>query len=161
MRVRLKGINSATKRLADGRKVTYWYAWRNGPLLRGEPGTPEFIASYNEAVARIVTPPAGVLFSILQRFQASEAFRSLAERTRQDYAGKIKLIEKKFGTFPIAALSDRRTRGVFREWRDQLALSSRRQADYAWVVLARALSWAFDGVLSPPIHARGADVFTV
>ena len=147
MRVRLKGINCATKRLADGRRVTYWYAWRNGPLLRGEPGTPEFIASYNEAVARKVTPSADVLFSILQGFQASEAFRGLAERTRQDYASKIKLIERKFGTFPIAALSDRRTRGVFREWRDQLALSSRRQADYAWVVLARVLSWALDGGL--------------
>jgi hypothetical protein len=48
VRVRLKGINYATKRLADGRKVTYWYAWRGGPQLQGEPGTPEFIASYNE-----------------------------------------------------------------------------------------------------------------
>jgi hypothetical protein len=29
-------------------------------------------------------------------------------------------------------------------WRDKLALASRRQADYAWVVLARVLSRAFD-----------------
>ncbi len=149
MRVNLRGINYSTKRLADGRKMTYWYAWRNGPRLRGEPGSPEFVASYNEAVARKMTPPAGVLFSILQGYQASAAFRDLAERTRQDYAAKIKLIEQKFGTFPIAALSDRRTRGVFREWRDYLALSSRRQADYAFAVLARILSWAYDGGLVP------------
>ena len=29
-------------------------------------------------------------------------------------------------------------------WRDQLALKSRRQADYAWTILARVLSWALN-----------------
>jgi integrase len=147
MRVRLKGINSKTRRLADGRLVTYWWAWKGGPPLRGDPGSPEFIASYNEAVARKVTPPAGVIFSILQGYQASEDFRGLADRTRRDYAAKIKLIEKAFGDFPLSALSDRRTRGVFKAWRDRLASRSRRQADYAWSVLGRILSWALDAGL--------------
>src|SRR5262249_2648680 len=61
-----------------------------------------------------------------------------------DYVAKIKLIEKAFGDFPIRALSDKRTRGIFKDWRDKLALTSRRQADYAWVVLARVLSVALD-----------------
>jgi integrase len=147
MRVRLKGINSKTKRLADGRFVTYWWAWKGGPPLRGEPGSPEFIASYNEAIARKVTPPVGVLFSVLQDYQASEDFRGLADRTRRDYAEKITLIEKAFGDFPLSALSDRRTRGVFKAWRDKLAARSRRQADYAWSVLGRVLSWALDAGL--------------
>ena len=51
MHVRLKGVNSKRKRLADGSFKTYYWAWKGGPALRGEPGTPEFIASYNEAVA--------------------------------------------------------------------------------------------------------------
>jgi len=147
VRVRLKGLNSKTKRLADGRRVTYYYAWKGGPPLRGEPGSPEFIASYNEAVARKVAAPSGLLISILQRYKSSESFRGLAERSRRDYASKIKLIECAFADFPLAALSDRRTRGVFREWRDRLAISSRRQADYTWSVLARILSWALDGGL--------------
>jgi integrase len=142
MRVHLKGLNHSTKRLADGRRVTYWYAWRNGPLLPGEPGSPEFMAAYNEAVAAKVAPRAGVLQSILQRYQDASEFTDLAERTRRDYAGLIRLIEAKFGDFPLAALSDRRTRGIFLEWRDNLAVTSRRQADYAWTVLARVLSWA-------------------
>jgi hypothetical protein len=58
MRIRLKGINRVGKRLADGTTRTYWYAWKGGPPLRGEPGSPEFIASYNEAAARKVTPLA-------------------------------------------------------------------------------------------------------
>lgn len=53
MRVVLKGVASAKKRLANGSKRTYWYAWRGGPRLDGLPGSPEFIASYNEAVASL------------------------------------------------------------------------------------------------------------
>src|SRR4051812_21583980 len=66
MRVRLKGINSISKKLADGRTVTYWYAWKGGPALRGQPGSPEFVASFNEAVAHKVVPKAGVILSIVQ-----------------------------------------------------------------------------------------------
>jgi hypothetical protein len=56
MRVRLKGINSSRKQLADRKWRTYWYAWKGGPPLRGERGTPEFVASYTAAVATKVTP---------------------------------------------------------------------------------------------------------
>jgi hypothetical protein len=65
MRIRLKGINSHTAKLADGTTKTYWYAWKGGPRLNGEPGTPEFIASYNEAAAQRIKP-AGGLFFLLQ-----------------------------------------------------------------------------------------------
>lgn len=144
MRVRLKGINQVAKRLADGSKVTYWYAWKGGPRLVGKPGTPDFIASYNEACAQKKAPPQGRLLRILNEYQQSQDFLKLADRTRDDYIGKIKLIEKKFGDFPLAALRDKRSRGIFKDWRDQLAKTSLRQADYAWTVLARVLNWALD-----------------
>ncbi|WP_296524708.1 hypothetical protein [Rhodoplanes sp.] len=142
MRVRLMGINSNTKRLANGRIVTYWYAWKGGPRLDGVPGSLEFIASYNADAARKVMPATGVLLSILQGYQASTDFTDRADRTRSDYVRQIKLIEREFGDFPLAALADRRTRGLSMEWRDRLAAKPRRQADYAWQVLARVLSWA-------------------
>jgi integrase len=145
VRVRLKGVNHATKRLADGTVRTYWYAWKGGPPLRGEPRSPEFVASYNEAIARKVAPPQGVILSILQGYQASENFRGLAASTRRSYIALIKRIEKEFADFPLSALTDRRSRGIFMAWRDKIAASSgRRQADYAWSVLARVLSWALD-----------------
>ena len=122
MRVRLKGINCVKTRLASGRTVAYWYAWKSGPRLRGEPGSPEFIASYNEAVARKVTPPSGVLLSVLQGYQTSENFRQIAKSTRRSYIALIKRIEAKFGSFPLSAMTDRRTRGVFMAWRDELAI---------------------------------------
>jgi integrase len=145
MRVRLRGLNSITKRLADGTRRTYWYAWKGGPSLRGEPGTPEFIASYNEAVASKVATPQGAILFVLQGFQGSDDFRRLADSTRRSYVPLIQRIEKDFGDFPLTALTDRRTRGVFMAWRDKVAaISGRRQADYAWSVLARVLSWALD-----------------
>ena len=145
MRVHLKGINNHTAKLADGTTKTYWYAWKGGPRLRGEPGTPEFIASYNEAAAQKIKTPTGLLFSLLQAYQASEDFRQLAPRTRDDYKRIIqKEIEPEYSDFPLSGLTDKRTRGIFMEWRDKLALKSRRQADYAWTVLARVLSWSKD-----------------
>jgi integrase len=158
MRMRLKGINRATKRLADGTKRTYWYAWRGGPLLQGEPGTPEFVASYNEAVARKVTPPKGTLLSVLLQYQASENFTGLAQSTRRSYTALITRIEKTFAAFPLEALTDRRTRGIFKAWRDRIGTESgRRQADYAWTVLARVLSWGLDRglVLANPCERGG------
>jgi hypothetical protein len=99
VRVRLKGINSKRKQLADGSWRTYYWAWKGGPPLRGEPGTPEFVASYNEAVASRVTPPRGTLFSLLHQYQASEDFRALANSTRRSYVPLIKRMKSTLATF--------------------------------------------------------------
>jgi len=144
MRVKLKGINRITKRLADGSKVTYFYAWKGGPRLEGSPGSPEFHASYNAAVEAKRLTPAGTMQSILDGYSGSSDFDGLAPRTRSDYRKLLKLIEAEYGDFPLKALEDRRTRGDFMAWRDRLAIKSRRQADYAFAVLARVLSWAKD-----------------
>jgi integrase len=157
----MKGINSYTARLADGSKKTYWYAWKGGPRLCGEPGSPEFIASYNEAIARKVAPQRGTMLGLLHQYQASEDFRLLADSTRRSYVPLIVRIEKSLGDFPLSALSDRRARGVFLEWRDEIAASSgRRQADYAWTVLARVLSWSWNrGLISNTPCERGGRLY--
>jgi hypothetical protein len=160
MRIRLKGINTKRKRLADGSFKTYYWAWKGGPLLRGKPGTPEFVASYNEAVAKKVAPPLGTLLALLFRFQESAEFQfGISPRTRRDYIKQIKRIEHAFGDFPIKALDDPRSRSVFLEWRDRLARTSLRQADYAYGTLARVLSWANDRGRLRRTRARRAASF--
>ena len=131
MRVRLKGLNCSRKKLANGEITTYWYAWRGGPRLDGEPGTPEFMASYNRAGAELPKEQTGTLDFILDKFQDSDAFLSRALRTQSDYRKLLRAIANEFGDFPLAALADRRARGEFMGWRDGLAKRSRRQADYA------------------------------
>jgi hypothetical protein len=160
MRIRLKAINSVRKRLPDGSIKTFHYAWKGGPPLRGGPGTPEFVASYNEAVAHKRDVPRGSLLSVLHQYQQSGAFQSLAVSTRRGYVALIQRIEERFSDFPLAALSDPRTRGVFMKWRDDLAAASgRRQADYAWTVLARVLCWALDHGLVSSNPCRGGRLY--
>jgi integrase len=144
MRINAKGLHWTTVTLADGTKKIYWYAWRGGPRLVGEYGSPEFIASYNAAIATKIAPPEGRLLALLQSYQKSQDFLSLRERTRADYVKQIAKIEQKFGDAPLKALADPRTRGVFLDWRDELALMPKRQADYAWQVLKLMLNWAKD-----------------
>jgi integrase len=142
MRINAKGLHWTVARLADGTKRIYWYAWRGGPRLRGEPGSPEFIVDFNAAATMKAPAPEGKLLALTQAFQRSQDFLELRERTRADYIKQIAKIERKLGDCPLKALSDPRTRGVFLGWRDELALRSKRQADYTWTVLARVLSWA-------------------
>jgi integrase len=144
MRVPLRGINRVRKKLADGSTVTYYYAWKGGPRLEGTFGSPEFHASYNRAVESRRPAVAGTVRSILDPYEASPAFSSLAPRSQSDYRKLLRIIEAEFGDFPLKAYEDRRTRGIFMAWRDRLAIKSRRQADYAFAVFARANAWAFD-----------------
>src|SRR3954452_18976219 len=121
MRINAKGLHWTPVTLADGTKRTYYYAWRGGPRLTGDYGSPGVIASYNAAVAIKVATPQGRLLSLLQAYQQSQDFLNLRERTRADYIKQITKIEAKFADAPIKALADPRTRGIFLDWRDELA----------------------------------------
>lgn len=142
MRVRLKGLNKVTKRLADGTRKTYFYAWKGGPQLPGLPGSPDFMAAYNAAVASKVEPRDGILRTVILKYEQSAEFAQLAARTQADYKKHLDAIEREFGTFPVEGLKSDRARAIFFEWKDRLAKRSLRQADYAWTVFARCLSWA-------------------
>ena len=120
MRIELEGIHRVPMKLADGTEKIYWYAWRGGPRLRGEEGTPEFVASYNAAVAQRAPAPEGTLQTLIDAYQATDHFRTRQPRTKQDYIRQIKIIEQEFGDFPLKALAARETRGVFMDWRDRL-----------------------------------------
>ena len=141
MRVRLKGIASATATLSNGERLTYYYAWRGGPRLVGKPGSPEFVASYEAAHRNRRTPHPSRFRSLIASYLHSEAFRGRRERTQSDYRKQIAKIESAFGDLPLDALDDPRVTRDFLEWRDSMA-SSPRQADYAWTVLMRMISWA-------------------
>ena len=67
----------------------------------------------------------------------------MAPRTQKDYRRQIVLIEDKFGSLPIKALNNRRIRGDFLTWRDEIAKVSPKQADYMWSVMRRIVSWAW------------------
>jgi integrase len=164
-RRKLPGVASASKRLADGSRRRYYYAWRGGPLLKADdgaplqPGDPQFHVAYAAAHAERRKPATGTLFSLIAAYRASTEFTKRAEKTRKDYARYLRLIEDEFGTMPLAVVQDRRARGKFKEWRDTMG-DRPRVADYAWTVLARVLAVAKDhGTISVNVCERGGRLY--
>jgi hypothetical protein len=111
--------------------------------LIGKPGSPEFLRSYNEAIASRRRPVEGNLFTLISEFRTSSEFSSLSDSTKRAYTAYLRMIEAEFGDMPIEALSDPEVRGEFKRWRDGMA-DTPRKADYAWTTLARVLSVAHD-----------------
>ena len=97
MRVHLKGIHSAVVKLASGKRVTYWYAWRKGPRIAGEPGSGEFLASYTAAHQSRREPDRAKFNSIIHGYKQSQDFLGLAARTKADYLQHIARVEQAFG----------------------------------------------------------------
>jgi integrase len=139
MKVDLTGIHKVP---AKGK--TYYYAWRGGPPLRGEPGSPEFHASYNEAIANRHTPEPGRFKSLVVLYKASGEYQKLAESTRKNWAPWLDRIADYFGDLRTAQFDrPEKIRPVIRRWRNQWA-DKPRTADYAMRVLSRVLSHAVD-----------------
>ena len=139
VQVNLKGI---AKVRAKGR--TYWYAWRGGPRLRGEPGTPEFMASYNEAVESRRAPDKSRFRFIVSDYKASAEYKALAESTREQWGKWLDRIADYFGDLSIAQF-DRpgKIRPVIRRWRNEWA-DTPRTADYGLQVLSRVVAHGVD-----------------
>lgn len=153
--IRLKGLNRITKKLADGRRVTYWYAWKGGPRLEGRPGTPEFIASYNRAVAARKAPRSENLAGLVQKFRGSADFKRMAASTQAEWKRWLDRIETAdIATLAHGALNDREVRDVLLEWRDTYA-DRPRTADYGIQVLSRVLSYAEDRGILKVNHLKG------
>ena len=134
MRVRLKGINSVTKRLADGRIVTYWYAWKGGPALQRRAGIAGIhrllqrggCAQGDAAGWRALCHPAGL--------SGIRGFPRPGERTRQGLRRQDQADREGVRRLsPCRRCPTDAPAAVFMAWRDRLAAASRRQADYAWV----------------------------
>jgi integrase len=138
MRVMLKGVHRVRSK---GR--LYYYAWRGGPRLTGQPGSPEFVASYTEAYRSLRTAPDGTLHALISEFRASAEYKGLSASSKRAYQTYLDLVGEEFGDLPLEALSEPAVRGDFKQWRDRMA-DTPRKADYAWTVLARVLSVAKD-----------------
>ncbi|HET7384929.1 MAG TPA: tyrosine-type recombinase/integrase [Pseudolabrys sp.] len=165
MRKKLPGIASATKKLADGTRRKYFYAWRGGPLIKAEDGTPlkpedpRFFVAYTDAHRARKMPAQGTMFNLVALFRSSAEFTSLSDKTRKSYSRYLKMIEENHGDMPIEVVEHPKARGEFKSWRDQLA-DKPRTADYAWTVLARVLSVAKDrGKIARNVCERGGRLY--
>ena len=139
VRVNLKGIAKVT---AKGH--TYYYAWRGGPRLRGEPGSPEFMASYAAAIENRRTPDTARFRSVVVLYKSSKAYRDLSESTKRQWAPWLDRVAEHFGDLRIAQFDrPEKIRPIIRRWRNKWE-DTPRTADYGMQVLSRVLSYAVD-----------------
>jgi integrase len=137
VRVDLKGI---AKVKAKGR--TYWYAWRGGPRLRGEPGSPEFIASFNEAIEQLKAPDKSHFRSVVTEYKGSGDYKKLSQSTRDEWGKWLDRIAEYFGELRIAQFDrPEKIRPIIRRWRNKWA-ETPRTADYGMQVLSRTIAHA-------------------
>lgn len=133
--VRLKHVHVVR---AKGRE--YHYAWRGGPRLDGEPGSPEYAASYAKHHKARKQPLGGDVRQLVAAYKASPEFTGLGDHTRRAYGAYLALIVSEFGDLPFAALDDEDVAEDFYAWRDAMAANPRK-ADYAVGTLKRLLDW--------------------
>jgi integrase len=139
MDVKLTGI---AKVRAKGR--VYYYAWRGGPVLKGEPGSPEFIASYSEAHESLRRPDPTRFRSVIIDYRASGDYRKLADTTKRQWSPWLDRITDYFGDLRIAQFDrPEKIRPIIRRWRHKWAATPR-TADYGMQVLSRVCSHAVD-----------------
>ena len=131
----VKGIAKVT---AKGR--IYFYAWRGGPRLRGEEGSPEFWQSYNDAVAERQMPDKSRFRALVADYRASDYYGKLADSTKGKWSPWLDRIGVYFGSLSIAQFNrPERIRPIIRTWRSRYA-DTPRTADYGFGVLSRVLS---------------------
>lgn len=150
-----KGVWFQRKLLANGEVVRYGYLGRGpGTEPLGREGSAEFHSRLSEVLQR--QPPAGNVATLVWKYKASPEFAALRPRTQADYRRHLDKIIGKFGTLSIAAMAAPQMSEHIYAWRDKLAVSSPRQADYSISVLSAMLAWCLKrGLIS---HNRAAGV---
>ena len=143
VRAKLEGVNTVTKRLANGSRRIYYYHRKSGRRLTGKPGSAEFIRDYAAAESHIEQYNSGVLTCLIRDYCLSPEFGNLANSTQKEYRRMLNKVEDEFGELPIEALEDPRIRQDFIKWRTSVAQQSGlREADNRLSIVSTLLTWA-------------------
>lgn len=149
-----KGVWFATKRLASGEVVKYGYLGRGSEAKAlGRAGSPAFHAVLAEALSKV--PREDRVSFIVWRYQNDAEFKKLAPLTQRDYRRQLVKIKTKFGHLSIAAMDSPKVSDHIYRWRDDMAITSPRQADYAISVLAAMLAFGVRRGLITHNRAKG------
>jgi integrase len=126
------------KKLSTGDIVRYGYWGRGvGSVALGREGSEQFFINLAKVVAR--EPPDRTVNYLLWAYR-TKVLPQLRERTQADYRKRLDLIETRFGSLSLKAMSSDLVARHIIEWRDT-ATESSRQRDYLIQVLSLLLNW--------------------
>jgi integrase len=136
--LKLKGVKRVTMKLATGGAVTYFYHRASGTKL--DPN--DLVQSYAAADQAMRTKSRGTFNDLIRNFDTSEFFKALSAATKESYIPRLKIIDAKWGSVPIAATQDKEFRRDVLAWHEQLGKKSHASADNTLVTMAKVLSYA-------------------
>lgn len=123
----------------------YWRFRKGGKtvMIRVDPDKDPagFMAAYNAALEGRAAPKTSkrTFDALIARYEASERFTRLAERTQADYRSIMALISRKIGGYPVSAMA----RPDVLRMQDGLSATPRR-ANYAVQVMSVLLGYSMD-----------------
>lgn len=148
MQFSLEGINTVRMRLKSGAIAEYHYCRATGKRIIGEPGTVEFLASYNAArfaAESVPTPQGGTIASLLRMYQSSSEFKAKAKNTKRLYSSYINIANQRFGKMSLKAWEHRSIKSDVFEWRDDIIDQGKEAtARNAVKFLQTLFSWAYE-----------------
>jgi hypothetical protein len=143
MKKRAKPLRHLYSVTAKGR--TYHYAWRGGPRIVAEPGSPEFAVEYAEHHKQRQMGDADRMAALCAQYRASYDWTVRAsDKTRSNWSPWLDKIQKEFGQLPVAAFGQPLIKEAIRNWHHGFAAHPR-SADVGLEVLSRLLTYAVDG----------------
>ena len=144
MQVRLRGIQTVKRRLADGTMSVHYYHRSTRKKLEGAPGSPLFLQSYAAAEKDQTNRLGETLAGLVRKYESSSDFSGTAETTQREYTRLFRVIDRHWGSCPMQALTDREFRRDVLSWHDKIAAGTPREADALVSAIARVLAFGVD-----------------
>jgi len=132
----LKGLHRVN---AKGR--TYYYAWRGGPRLPGQPGSKEFVAAWHALTAG--PDDASKLSGLIADYKESDAYAGLAASTKKNWGPWLDRVNEGLGKLSVKTFDKPEVRQVIKKWRSKWK-DNPRAADMGKQVLSAVLSYAVE-----------------
>jgi integrase len=135
----IKGVH-----IVRAKGKTYVYAWRGGPRVHAQPGTPEFVEELAELQAKARKNSDRTRFGwLIAAYKASDDWKVLADKSRANWTPFLDSLMVRFGNLPIQAFDRPLIRVAIKKWRDGYKATPR-TADMALQCLSRVLSFGVD-----------------
>jgi len=111
--------------------------------MQSQPGTDEFVHELAELTAGRHTVDRSKLIGLIVDYEASDAWATLSNKTKENWRPWLRRIQDRFGTTSISAFDRPLMRVAIRKWRDTYKTTPR-AADMGLQVLSRLLSFGVE-----------------
>lgn len=118
----------------------YYYAWKGGPRVHAEYGTPEFWLEVQEARDPLINADKRKFKAWITLYKASDEYKDLADTTKRVWSKWFDHIRDEFGELSTRQFGRPKIRIAIKKWRDKWK-DRPRAADTGKQVLSRILSF--------------------